>query len=268
MSLDKIIKHAYSIIGRGEKLRNEQIDDAINALDIMFASWANKGADLWRTEKVNFEIPKPLIVENGGEQYICIRKHTASSFNEPGAGANSEIYWVSTSGHLTVEAWVAGVEYLAANDISLIENNIFSIGTARIIDAGEILEVSFIPRRKFEDLDPAETSEGSSTRYRAVFEPTRAGQAPRIILYPTPDKEGLVLEFHKIFYVDSTMFYEGIPANWLAAIQYGLAVELGYMNGIALDVLTSVVNKFKFEFQRARGSEREVISSCFVEPLF
>lgn len=268
MIVDKIIRHAYSIIGRGEKLRNEQIDDAINALDIMFTSWANKGADLWRTSKVEIQINKPVIISHNDKQYICLRDHTSSEFNEPGVGASSQVYWLETEGHEETEAWYNSTQYPAANFVSLMDETIYSVGRARILDGTQIFDVEFVTRSKFDKYDPANVVTDNSGNYKAVFVPGRPGYSPGIILHPTPDREGLVLDFYKIAYADSNVLAEGVPNNWLAAIQYGLAVELGYMNGIGLDVLTSIVNKFKYEFQRARGSEREVVSSCFIDPLY
>lgn len=262
IGLEELIHQAYCVIGRGEKLRPEQVNQAITALDIMFKSWSNKGHDLWKVSTQLLELSLPQVVEHNGKKYVCCSQHTSSEFSEPGAGVNSNLYWIEISDSELTEDWDAGVLYGDSANVSLTDEP-FAIGNLTYIVGGRRHRVKLVSQRKFSNIEEKEIG----TPKHAVFSGLKAGISSSVSLHPIPFESGAALEYSAVKMAGA---YDATtaPENWISAIKYGLAVELGYLNGIPHDTHTSIVNKFQYEFRRARGSEQEVTDSCFVEPLF
>jgi len=262
INIESLISQAYKVIGRGEKLRPESINEAADCLELMFKSWANKGGDVWRINKKSIALPIPAVIENDSKNYLCIRSHTANPDSEPGIGSSYKSYWVEAPEDLTATGtWALAASYIDGRVVDFDDATMFSIGCAKVIDNGEETHFEFISRKDANSLDRSLLGIPN----KGVFIPNKE---PQLYLYPIVNKAGLVFEYHNITYSAFDTFLTESPDNWLNAIKYGLAVELGYMNGIPLDKLTGIVNKFQFEYRRAKGSEKEVITSCFVKSLF
>lgn len=263
ITLEELVKQAYQAIGRGQKLRPEQFNDALTALDIMFKSWSNKGDDLWRVSK--YETPLRLVygVEFEGKKYLPIRHHVADSDNSPSSSIG---FWLPLPEDFTpstVHIWTNGSTY--ENNMALIIalDNVFTIGNVRVFERGQRLKFRLVSRHTFDD--------------KVIYEigkPTFGKVGRTFLSYPTvtfnamPISDDVMVSVDLITHANTVEGLTDVPSNWLAAIKYGLAVELGYANGIDPTSLTAIVNKFQYEYRRAKGSERETVSSCFVEPLY
>jgi len=264
ISVDQFIRQAYQVIGRSEKLRPDAIDDAVRSLDLMFDSWLNRGVDIWRAKESVLQIYTPTVVSNDSSYYYCIRTHVADDDSEPGTGDTWASFWLETDSSDDAIAWTSGSPYTAINTLDLDIDDLFSVvGFGRYLLGSVETRVKFINRRAFQELDPVEL--GSPTK--ACFVPGTATESPRILLHPAPTVRSILYLTAVTFRADPTTGLSS-PRNWMQAIKYGLAVELAYANNIPRDVLAGIVEKFTFEFRKARGADREVLDRCFVESAY
>ena len=266
LSLEELVKQSYAVIGRGQKLRPEQMNDALTALNIMFKSWSNKGHDLWRVSK--YEMPLRLTGATAyeGKQYLCIRTHQAEEGLNP---AESAGYWLEVPEDApaieNVIDWSEFSGYLNQMYFDVARENVFTIGNIRVYEGAQKKKFRLYGRDKFDGKVQYEI--GTPSYGKITPKDNTTGWA-RVDVNAFPVTNDVVVSLDLILHADHGIGVDLIPENWLSAIKYGLAVELGYSNSIDTTTLTSIVNKFQHEFRKARGSEREVESSCFVEPLF
>lgn len=249
------------IIGRSDKLRPEQTDDAVNALSLLLQSWANQGVHLWRLENLDVSISAPYVISHTSKYYYCIKKHTAETVNNPNDGDLRNHYWLETETTLPVLAWADGSSYLPINSLPLTTIEAYTIIRVNALDANERTTVELVPRRIFDKL--CNTDTGIPTT--ACHVPGSPGE---LLLHPSPVSD-IVLELTlaKLYKEEHTI---GTPEHWLMALKFALAVELGYLNGISMKKLSGIVNKAQFEFRKAKGSPAEMEDKdiCFVDPLF
>jgi len=266
-TLDKIIKQAYSVIGRGEKLRPEHIDSAINLLEAMLDSWVNRGFDTWRMKTLRVSLPVQTVVAHDDVRYLCVRSHTSTADTEPGTGDNYKPYWVEIKGDVEIldVSWAVATAYEAQNTVAVVDPDLAHIsGYAKLLADNDVSVVKFLPQRKFAELSPSDT--GTPSKVTAA--PATANNSWVLTLNPTPVELVGELELRALCYRNDLESTIPAPRSWYLAIQYNLAVELGYANGIPQDVLTGIVNKAQFEFRKARGADTEVEDRCFVDSLY
>lgn len=266
VSLEELVKQSYAVIGRGQKLRPEQMTDALTALTIMFKSWSNKGRDLWRVSKHEMPLRINMETTHEGKRYLCIRTHFSEDATNPSIDTG---HWLEIPADApeitTTNDWMSGLSYGNQMYFNVLQENVFTVGNVRVYEGAQKKKFRLYNHEKF---DSRVQYEIGTPSYGKVIPKDRATGLVRVDINAFPANHDVTISLDLILHADFGTGIELMPENWLSAIKYGLAVELGYSNSIDPTTLTSIVNKFQYEFRKARGSEREVESSCFVEPLF
>ena len=59
-----------------------------------------------------------------------------------------------------------------------------------------------------------------------------------------------------------------IPDQWISALYYALAVELGFVYNIGIERLNMLGQKAQFEFNKAFRTNESEVDRCFVKPAY
>ncbi len=265
MSVNSLLTRALQLAGRGDKPTSDDMAQALVSLNVLLGTWRNRGVDLFNLHDQQYTMSLENYVLHNGTTYVCIRPHYSTTNDEPGAGANWRNFWASTTNITSTVAWAVDTSYTAPNRLFLSGGTSYmsEIANPRILQAGTVNFLDIVGREEFFALDPAEL--GIPTK---IF--IQPGPQAEFHFWPTPDYSDLILLFTAVLtgqdqYTGTEVY---IASNWLQALQYGLAAELGYYYNLTPDRIGVLNNKAEVEFRRALGSDKGVVESCHVDPCY
>jgi len=134
----------------------------------------------------------------------------------------------------------------------------------KVLHAGQFSAIERVSMMDFQELDRFEM--GLPTKCFIQ----RISSALRVHLWPLCNVENATLHFYE---VSKPSFVSGeqivdIPDQWIKALYYALAVELGFIYNIKSDRIQLIGAKSASEFKKAFLTNESEEDSCFVKPLY
>lgn len=267
-SVEEVCTTAMTMAGRGDKPSNEDLNNAVKMLGSILSDWAlTRGVHLWNLVDQSINVPTADWVTNDGLTYKCYRDHVADADNEPGTGDLWEDFWLlaeDTDYSPTAGAWTLGFNYKTNHTYALNSLTDEDILSVRVQHAGGISYVDKVSALDFSKLDV--TSFGLPEKVWVE----KAVDGPVIHIWPMCDYEDATMIYYLVRKPgapdkSATM---AIPTQWIPALYYALAVELGFFYNIGLDRLNILGQKAQYEFAKAARTNESEVDECFVTPCY
>tara|TARA_B100001142_G_C14337261_1_gene656382 strand:- start:1082 stop:1921 length:840 start_codon:yes stop_codon:yes gene_type:complete len=233
VTTNDIIELAYKMINRlpdGQVLTSEQVATGKKVLNMFIKSLRADGIFLWQQDFLSVPlVASSVVLGSDGNDYECIRNHTASADTKPITGSQYTSYWkkLSTSAG---SAWVDGTSYTSINELVL-NTNIISIEDGIIRHVTDQTNTKMNKITKSEYINRFDSnSTGVPIQYFFKRETT-----PKVFLYPYPESTNYVIEFTVNRYPEDFDVLDNNPdffQEWHEAIYMGLAERLAIQAGI------------------------------------
>lgn len=266
MTMLEACTRAYKLIGCGDKVSPDEINEAINVGSLILKKWAAAyGISLWSLARDSESITVGDLVLNDSVTYQCIRAHTSSADSEPGTGDDWEVYW-TVSPETTTTPWGTAVDYTVSNSIDKEDLNLFTFTHPKIRNSeGSYSDFELVGPETFAEFDRTEVGiPAYGTVEKTQF-------ATTLQLYPTPSESGLVLEYDAWKKPGDVYLQEELvpaPDHWYIAFYYALAVELSFLYHVDPETVALLAAKAKSEFKLCRGTAKTEKKKCFVKPAY
>jgi len=264
-NVEDIIKTALTLAGRGDKPSNDMLNEALRALQLILGEWATvKDVTFWNIADTRLDLLQGDVVKVGDNYYQCYVNHTALAVNQPEVGAVWENFWVSCAEVTTPLTWALGNAYLSQRELTLTDFNLEDILCLKIFDKGQESSIEKISMIEFQKLPLIDI--GTPTKCWA--QKTLDGLI--LHFYPLIDNAETTLSYYSINRPNpiSAASATNLPEQWIQALQYTLATELGFLYNISLDRLNILGQKAKFEMDKAMRTNNSEVDTCFVKPLY
>ena len=298
MNAGEIVEAAFrtlNVVTSGETLKAAQLNDGMQALNLMTKEWQTLGIALWATQEVM------LVPEKGVAVYDLASSHCTGNLRQAVLSADCDvgdgvalvgytdgmavgdnfgimkdsglIFWT------TINAVTAGVSIDFAGTI----DGLASAGKAvyaytNKINAPHDLIDGYIRRDSTDiDLDVISRSEYNDIASKSVtgvpttlfFDKGLFGKS--VSLWPVPDGTESVLYLTVKRTLEDFVSVENsadFPVEWLNALKYGLAANLAHeVAGVAPMKIQMLENKAKEHLSQLAGWDQED-ESVFVQPVF
>jgi len=267
-SVEEVCTTAMTMAGRGDKPSNEDLNNAVKMLGNILSDWATtRGVHLWDLTNTEINVPVCDFVTEAGQVYKCYQDHIAAADNKPGSGEKWGDYWVSASvGDYTPTpgAWNAGFQYGPNRTYNLNPNVDEDVLAVKVQHAGEVYDVKKIPHLDFLRL-PMD-SFGLPEKISVI----KSAEGSAIHIWPANDQESARLLYYLVCRPGAPDKLDSmtLPAQWVPALYYALAVELGFFYNIGLDRLNILGQKARYEFAKASRTNESEVDECFVTPCY
>jgi hypothetical protein len=264
-AVEDILKMAAQLAGRGDKLPMEELNVALRILNSILTEWATvRDVHLWNIVEASQALPTPDTVLHNSIYYQCYNPHTSASENEPGVGALWENYWKLAPEVPTPLTWMASISY-SPNNLVLFDNlYVEDIIGLRVLHAGQFSPVEKISMLDYVNLDHQEF--GLPTH--AHVQKSATGTSAQF--FPVNNQQNATLYYYEIrrpYELDHNQT-TSIPNQWISALYYALAVELGFVYNIGIERLNMLGQKAQFEFNKAFRTNESEVDRCFVKPAY
>jgi len=249
---------------QGDSPTNDQLTEAIEALNLVVKELQNDGVRLWTVEwKVATFTASTEVTGTDSNIYTCIRSHTSADANKPVTGAQWTVYWIlrgSTGG-----TWSADQSYTSVNEV-LVDTDTVSIEQAFIRDeTGYDHQVEIIGRHQYFDI----INKGDTGRPQALFFDHLLSNA--IYLWPHVDDTDDVLHYHRVRLLedfDAAANTPDAPVRWIGVMVWKTAVELAPEYGLPVQERDWLERKAEMSLKRVKRGDKEVIDRPFVTSAF
>ncbi len=264
-SVEEIITMAATLAGRGDKLSFDDLNQGLKILNSILTDWSvTRGVELFNIQEATAALDTADTVLHNSVYYQCYNAHISSSDNEPGVGSLWEDYWVITPETTTPLTWAADNSYLPNNELGLNPSQIDDAMSLRILHEGQFSPVEKIRMLDFNQLDRTEF--GLPTK--AYLNKSALGTS--IKFWPINNKANATLHYYSISrpapYAPNQT--PDLPEQWVVALYYALAVELGFVYNISMERLNVLGQKAQYEFNKAFRSNESEVDRCFVKPCY
>ena len=264
---EEVCNLALQLAGRGDKTTNDELNQALQIMQVILAEWAaSMDVHLWNIAKNTEDVPigDRVLGSDGSAVYQCIRGHTSATDNQPISGDLYNDYWVGTTLTSSPLTWASDITYNNNRIITLDTEGLEDVLSLQVLHNGQKSTVEKISLLEFKDLDEAEL--GLPTKCWVQ----RLETALELHLWPLCDKEDATLYYYS---VNRPLISTGdqvvnIPDQWTQALYYALAVELGFVYNIGIDRLRVLGAKSNSAFNRAFRTNESEVDTCFVEPIY
>jgi len=251
-------------VADGENPEPQQLSDAVEALEMLIQALGNQVFPFWAIEwKTHVLVASSEVVGTDGENYTCIRPHTAADANRPVTGGDYTTYWTirGSSG----VAWVAGTAKVAIN--------VFEPGT-------EILSISKAFYRRTEIDHPmriitrdqyfelASDKKRLSVPQNLIFIPNLT---PEIWIDPIPNKSTDVIHYLAWRRLQDFNAEGNTPdarQQWLKYLVWQLAADLAPEYGVPPQKEASLERKAATLLQFAKRNNALPKTSSRVVPAY
>lgn len=267
-TVEEVCQAAMELAGRGDKPSNEDLNKAVKILGSILADWSvTRDVQLWNLVDSELDVPVCDWVTNDGVTYKCYRDHTADADNEPGKGDNWADYWVAASEDTyspTPAEWTSGFEYAANKTYALDPMTDEDILAVKVQHAGQITYVDKISALEYQKL-PID-----SFGLPEMVWVEKALEGAVVHLWPICDCEDAKLLYYLVRRPGEPDKAATLtmPDQWIPALYYALAVELGFLWSISYERINLLGQKAKFEFDKALRTNTSEVSSCIVKPCY
>jgi hypothetical protein len=264
-TVEEIAFSAMTLAGRGDKPSPDDLNQTIRVMNMILKDWATtRDVHLWNLLEETISVTRASIVTHLGNQYLCYASHIASTTNEPGVGAEWPNYWVGANSSESIAEWVSGTTYGANQNIALNPFQLEDITAVRLLHEGQFSPVEKINMHEYALLDPA--MHGLPEK---IYVEKRANET-HINIWPKCGVSNASLIYYRInrpedVYAGQTLL---ISDAWIMALQYALAVEMGFMYNISIERLNILGQKAHMEFNKAFRLNESEVDRCFVKPCY
>ena len=263
-AIEDILKMAAQLAGRGDKLSMEDLNTALRILNTILKDWAaTQDVQLWNILEKTVDLPTPDTVLHNGVYYQCFNPHTSAADNEPGVGALWENYWQVTTAVTSPFTWAVANSYTHNNLILFTPTEVEDIIGLRVLHQGQ-----FSPIEKIPMLDYVNREQSFDLPTHAHVQRSATGTSAQF--WPVNNQENATLHYYQISrpYAFALNQSTDIPEQWIVALYYALAVELGFVYNIGTERLNVLGQKAKFEFNKAFRTNESEADACFVKPCY
>lgn len=264
-TVEDIVLTALTFSGRGDKPSPEDLNQAVRLMNLILKDWATtRGVQLWNLLEETTDLSRADTVLHNGVYYLCYSNHLAASANEPGVGADYQNYWVETPEVSDSYTWTTGTSYASNHRLTLDPFQLDDIITLRLLHEGQFSPIEKISMHEYKFLEPS--AQGLPTH--AYVEKTAAGIY--VNTWPKCNESDAHLLYYRINRPYDIAAGESLMLadQWVTALQYALAVELGFLYNISIERLNVLGQKAQFEFNKAFRTNESEVDKCFVKPCY
>lgn len=264
-AVEDILKMGAQLAGRGDKLPMDELNVALRILNTILTDWATtRDVQLFNILEATMPLPTPDTVLHNSIYYQCYNPHTSASDNEPGVGALWEDYWKLAPEVTTPLTWAASNSYSPNNLVQFDALYVEDIIGLRVLHAGQFSPVEKISMLDYVNLDRQEFNLPT----HAHIQKTSNGASAQF--FPINNQANATLHYYEIRrpYQLSHNQSTTIPDQWISALYYALAVELGFVYNIGMERLNMLGQKAQFEFNKAFRTNESEVDRCFVKPCY
>lgn len=290
---DEIIKGALRLVGkhsRGRTLSAEDTADANEALNVMIKAWQAQGIRLWKLKE------STLFITKGTASYSLSGAHCTHTYVETdvkvaGAASASTIDVDTITGmasadnigielddgtfHWTTINGAPSGDTVTLTDVlpsaAAVDNTVYTYTTKinrplKIIDARRKdtndIPIEVVSRKEYFD-QPNKTSTGKVNLI--YYDPQLT--TGTLYIWPTGSEVDDKIQFTTLLSIedfDSASDDADFPQEWLLALKWSLASELGPEYGLDLDRQRYVDSRARFYRTEAAEFDTELASTQFV----
>lgn len=264
-TVEDICTTAMQLAGRGDKPSSDDMALAIRTLKIILEDWtATRGVILWNLIESSLDILRGDVVQVGEDYYQCYLTHTSEADNEPGVGDNWQNYWVLCKPATAPLTWALTNVYENRRATTIQSTKIEDLLAVRLQCQGQISPVEKIRTMDFTDLPLADIGYPD----RMLVQKTQAGLV--VHLHPLPDIEEAKLLYYVVQKPDEWEAGDitTLAGQWVQALYYALAVELGFLWHIELNRMDLLGKKAEYEFNKAFRTNESEIDECYIKPAY
>lgn len=264
-AVEDILKMGAQLAGRGDKLPMEELNVALRILNTILTDWATtRDVQLFNILEASQALPTPDTVLHNTVYYQCFNPHTSASENEPGVGALWEDYWKVAPEVVTPLTWAINNSYSSNNLIVFDTVSIEDIIGLRVLHAGQFSPVEKIPMLDYVSRDRQEFNLPT----HVYIQKSVAGTSAQF--FPINNQANATLHYYEVRrpYPLAHNQSTDIPDQWISALYYALAVELGFVYNIGMERLNMLGQKAQFEFNKAFRTNESEVDRCFVKPCY
>jgi len=264
-NIEDILTTAMTLAGRGDKPSSDDLALALRTLQLILGDWATtKDVTFWNIAETSTTLLQGDVVKVGDNYYQCYVNHTSLAINEPGVGAVESNFWTSCAEVTAPLTWALGNSYLNQKQLILTDFNLEDVLALKIQYQGQFSPVEKIGAMEFQQLPMADI--GTPTKCWA--QKTLDGLV--LHFYPLPDNAETNLFYYSITRPQPIAAGNttNLAEQWVTALYYSLAVELGFMYNIGMDRLNILGQKAKFELDKAMRTNNSEVDTCFVKPCY
>jgi len=263
--IDDIIKRALRIIGKGDQVEPDRYAQAFTALQMLFNRLNALGISLWTITKTEYTLTYSLSkVLEGGKSYICIKDHLSSTTNKPGTDIGKN-YWYEIG--TATEAWEEEVVYEAANKQTAILFATFA-DNFKLWKEGIPKSLKHLSRENFNSLS---FEIGEPEYVLCVFPNDTETTNFQMYFHPIPYEDNLLVTFDYARYLappESISEDIDIPPSWQNVLVFGLAADLAYEYGLAVEEITVLEMKARNTFLEVKRTNFERNNDLVVTSRF
>lgn len=265
LNVEEIILTALQLAGRGDRPSEADKAKALKHLQIILDDWAaTKGVLLWNVTESGSEVPRGDVVLVGETYYQCYSSHLSNSTNEPATGADWPNFWVECKPSDDATTWATATTY---------ENRrAYADQTLQVED---ILGVTVQHAGQFSNVEKIGSMEFAALPLNVTGVPEKLWVQKTIDglvfnLYPLPDVDDAKFFFYTIKRPPTWTLADdtNMASQWVQALYYALAVELGFLYNIDFNRLNVIGQKAEFEFAKAFRTNESELDECFIKPLY
>lgn len=240
LTRDEIIESALrklGVVADGDNATADQLAVGAKTVNSIVKEWQNEGLLAWAVEWATQTLSaSDVVVGTDGNDYECIRNHTSAATNKPVTGADYTTFWKATGETGSGSVWAVSTAYTSICNYFL-DSKIIGISEAFIRRNYIDTPVTILSRENYFQ-QTSKTTSGLPNR--AYF---RLAQTPEIFLYPYPENATDVLHMSLVYKLqdfDSSSDNPDIMSNWLRALEFCLAADLGYNYGKTIDEIKAL----------------------------
>lgn len=251
-------------IGDGELPTNSQIQTASFYLNALVKNLRGDNLFLWELDWITIPLTaSSIVIGTDGENYECIRNHTASSDNKPITGVDYLSFWMPSTE--TGVTWVIDTNYTSICNVDL-GSNIVGISDIKVRQNQNTIIMNELSRNDYASLTQA-TTPGKPLQWFFF----RQFQNPNsIFFYPYPDSTEYVMEGYTYRYPEDFDTGTNTPdflSEWILPLTLLLAHELAPIYGIFGTQKSQLGSDADKALERARGVDHET-GNAQIMPYF
>lgn len=266
-AIEDILKMAAQLAGRGDKLSMEDLNTALRILNTILTDWATtRDVHLWNILEATAPLPTPDTVLHGSVYYQCFNPHNSAADNEPGVGTLWKNYWQIAPAVTNPLTWATGNSYSPNNLVVFDPTFTEDIIGLRVLYQGQFSPVEKISMLDYVNLQTSDPGFGLPTQAHVQ----KASAGVSVQFWPMNNQTDATLHYYEIRrpYQLSHSQSTTIPDQWVSALYYALAVELGFVYNIGMERLNMLGQKAQFEFNKAFRTNESEADKCFVKPCY
>ena len=266
-AIEDILKMAAQLAGRGDKLSMEDLNTALRILNSILTEWATvRDVHLWNIVEATRPLPTPDTVLHNGIYYQCFNPHVSIAENEPGVGALAENYWQVAPAVASPLTWSANINYTHNNLVIFDPLTTEDIIGLRVLHQGQLSPIEKISALDYVNRQLPNPIFDLPTH--ANIQKSHSGISAQF--WPMNNQSNATLHYYEIRYpAEATLNQQAtLPDQWITALYYALAVELGFVYNIGIERLNILGQKAQFEFNKAFRTNESEVDKCFVKPCY